>query len=1416
VGSYISEEKMNLYVNDHPKAAFSYPANASWLAKTEKLNATGSADDIGIALYSFVLDNRTDFASQLVLCSSSWKNCTFDTLKQDQCANESLACFLKLNVTDSYGLRNITVLTVGIDNKQPRVNLIAPANNSVTGKTVKFRYIPIDRNLDDCILYHNASGWKANLSNTTVISGIQQTFTIGLRNGVFKWNVWCNDTKGNSAFNRTNYTVFVDGLPPKVMLVAPANNSWNWENATFYYNVSDVLSNITNCSLVINDKLNVTSNEIDKDTTLYFILHNLAQADYYWRVNCTDFFGNQNSSAQRRIRIDTTGPVSILDRPRNFTNVSSDYLKLNASAVDTGVGNIAIVRFEYRQNVSSAWNYACLDTDHAMPFNCTWNITGLPDSNQYQLRVFANDSLGNSGAANVHVNITVDRKPPTVMLVMPQNNAQDTDGNVLLEYNVTDQTSLIKNCSLILNGKLNTTSKAVTKGITQSFQLNGLAQANYTWQVGCVDYALNKNFSNTRNLTVAPDTTPPVVMLISPKNHSIYTRENVVFVFNVTDELSGIQNCTLILNYRKNQSLKSVAQAVPQQFVQTLSDGNYTWRVNCTDNSTGYYNVGGSAIFNLTVRKATAIIVNVYGYYTLYETGEQAFFRTNTSDVYANKMDTNLTIFIINRSVSLPWWNSSFRYRKELNITRNQTTLLANSTINFTFNTQTLISQSKMRSDGLDLRIAWFNNHTNSWQELDRLVYNINSPSTTVMFKTQANLTVSDSNYYVYYGNSSMTDAPVDKSGIYLYYDNFDSDTLSTYSKTAAFTQPQEDTDNIFRYNSTKKWINVISNSSKGKSLRKSFPSAKDVVVEADQYLEKDQGVYSKLELAARVDGLAYYTFFASSNIIYSALLRYNSTGQGTQLDSVNQQFGTKGVWRHLKFMVYDNATGVVLKAYVDSTKLFEDVDSSSKQLSSSGGFGTGEYQLVGRMDNITVRRYLSRKPLSSIGAEETLVYHRTNATGPDGTDYFKWNTTKQALSNYTIVSLASNPDYRNGYGYYQFRIGPHVLPPQITLKLPVNGENLTNASLMFSWIADDRVDTNVSCNLTINGIVRAKVPTLYEVQTNYSYSNLVEGFNYWNVTCIDKANNANTSKRWSFVVVMAPRYFSAILAENNRSVVLNWSNVTYADYFAVYIGKNYSYFYSNPNATLKQLNWTDQNSAGDIKKFYRLAVMRGKVKKFHNDTVGKHVILLYPEWNMVSLPLVLKNYVLKNATNEGYNPQLSTKGCITEIWRYNSTRTSVWEETLYESGYWNPASGSGNFTTLSPYSGYWFYNNLTFNCNYTVVGTIARKNTTVHLNQNYNLVGWHSEDSPALPTDCAPAYPLQVSPVNSIKYTYYYDSILDSFGGAMHFEYSGCSNNDWGWWPSTYPSSLISWEPTKGYYLKTTQIADWTLVSLK
>jgi len=131
------------------------------------------------------------------------------------------------------------------------------------------------------------------------------------------------------------------------------------------------------------------------------------------------------------------------------------------------------------------------------------------------------------------------------------------------------------------------------------------------------------------------------------------------------------------------------------------------------------------------------------------------------------------------------WWDSHYLYRRKMTIVNNNAvnSISAKFTVNFTINTQQMVSAGKLQAGGDDFRTVWWNSSSSSWLELDRLnTTNFNTASTTIKFRTQTSIAAgsSDSNYYIYYGYTGASNPPTNGGNVYLFEDLFNRADSST------------------------------------------------------------------------------------------------------------------------------------------------------------------------------------------------------------------------------------------------------------------------------------------------------------------------------------------------------------------------------------------------------------------------------------------------------------------------------------------------------------------------------------------------------------------------------------------------------------------------------------------------------------
>jgi hypothetical protein len=203
---------------------------------------------------------------------------------------------LRLNVTDSDGLKNSTYTTIGIDNTGPTVDLDNPRNRTnIMTNNYELNASVTDNGIGVNVatfLYrqNSTSEWQPACSDTDGNAPFNCTWDLsGLADGrYYQIMVYANDSFGNRGGNDTHYNITVDRNPPAINLESPQNDTWSLKDVIFYYNVSDETLTVANCSLIIDNKINQTNKTITEDASLNFTAYNLTDGTYNWNINCTD------------------------------------------------------------------------------------------------------------------------------------------------------------------------------------------------------------------------------------------------------------------------------------------------------------------------------------------------------------------------------------------------------------------------------------------------------------------------------------------------------------------------------------------------------------------------------------------------------------------------------------------------------------------------------------------------------------------------------------------------------------------------------------------------------------------------------------------------------------------------------------------------------------------------------------------------------------------------------------------------------------------------------------------------------------------------------------------------------------------------------------------------------------------------
>lgn len=395
------------------------------------------------------------------------------------------------------------------------------------------------------------------------------------------------------------------GEPPtanssmNITLILPQNNTNVSNPLNFTYNVSS-FNTLLNCSLLINGSINSTVNTPTKDLTFQNFSVTLANSTYAWNITCVDSMEIQfNSTDYWIVIVNQSEPPIIpvissinitLISPANNTNASnplnltynvSSYYNLNNcsllingtinSTINSPTKNLAFQNFSINlRNATYNWNVSCWDSQLTV-FNGTQ--TWILIVNQSNTDVISS------------VNIS---------LISPPDNT-NASNPINFTYNVSSYYNLL-NCSLILNGTINSTIVSPTKGLTFQNFTKTLTNSTYKWNVTCTDNQI-KTFNGTQawalivneSLPYAPSVPSSVnITFFFPENNTNHTSP-VAFNYSVFSYYN-IDNCSLNLNNSLVFNDTTINKNANNSFSISLTNATYIWNVSCIDNMTQRFN----------------------------------------------------------------------------------------------------------------------------------------------------------------------------------------------------------------------------------------------------------------------------------------------------------------------------------------------------------------------------------------------------------------------------------------------------------------------------------------------------------------------------------------------------------------------------------------------------------------------------------------------------------------------------------------------------------------------------------------------------------------------------------------------------------------------------------------------------------
>lgn len=277
-----------------------YPANYSFViavgnTKTnDKLSSNsnyGKEVEIaapGIDIYSTYLNDGYDYMSGTSMACPYVSGSIglilsyFLDINKEINQNEIINVLNLTGVDINYHFKRIDIYDAFkvLDYSGPSIDIISPRNISYNyNESLELNYNIYDIN------GVNSTWYDLDGNNMSLNGNILFNTTEGNHN----LKLYGNDSLGNESFEEVSF--LVDLTKPSINLsnISSSNNA----SVIFKYSVDDY--GIENCSLIINDEINESSENVEiNNAELFNVI--LSDGDYNYSVNCIDKAGNENTS----------------------------------------------------------------------------------------------------------------------------------------------------------------------------------------------------------------------------------------------------------------------------------------------------------------------------------------------------------------------------------------------------------------------------------------------------------------------------------------------------------------------------------------------------------------------------------------------------------------------------------------------------------------------------------------------------------------------------------------------------------------------------------------------------------------------------------------------------------------------------------------------------------------------------------------------------------------------------------------------------------------------------------------------------------------------------------------------------------------------------------------------------------------
>jgi photosystem II stability/assembly factor-like uncharacterized protein len=146
---------------------------------------------------------------------------------------------LTIYANDTHGEQVESSARFSVQIGSPTIIINSPYDVYLAYYDIIFKYVPDDIDLDSCQLWGDFDGYfSLNQTNTNPSNGAENNFSLMLDDGIYRWNIKCNDSQGNSAFNG-NKTFYIDTVNPDLIISEPSGAMSSRSDIPLTFSVSD-------------------------------------------------------------------------------------------------------------------------------------------------------------------------------------------------------------------------------------------------------------------------------------------------------------------------------------------------------------------------------------------------------------------------------------------------------------------------------------------------------------------------------------------------------------------------------------------------------------------------------------------------------------------------------------------------------------------------------------------------------------------------------------------------------------------------------------------------------------------------------------------------------------------------------------------------------------------------------------------------------------------------------------------------------------------------------------------------------------------------------------------------------------------------------------------------------------------------